>query len=159
MVAETFDHLREMKPKMRAGELIIRLKRARHIKGHEFMCFGKANVFALLTIGGEKRKSKVITNGGTNPVFEEQLSFKIAEHVQFSLYSVMYLHLYDHDLRKDKLRGTVKIEVADLLQANQNDVPIQMFQVMHKDKPRGTVELGLTFIPSNRKAGALIKSP
>ncbi|KAL3685741.1 hypothetical protein R1sor_003763 [Riccia sorocarpa] len=142
----------QTRPMMKAGELIIRLKQADHLKGKSFLWFGRASMYALFTIGGEKRNSKVIHHSGTSPVWNEQLSFKIAEHVHFGLYNTLNVHFFDHELRRRNIpRGTAKIDVAALLEEHKNEVPVQEYQVFYKGKPKGTVELGLTFIPSTRK--------
>ncbi|OAE25534.1 hypothetical protein AXG93_1543s1510 [Marchantia polymorpha subsp. ruderalis] len=103
---------------MRAGELIIHLKGAKGIKGHEFMGLGRANMYAAFCIGGENRKSNVVRNGGSNPQWNEQVSFKIAEYVNFAMYDWLHISLYQpHDIKRNSPRGTVKINVEKLLEA------------------------------------------
>lgn len=137
---------------MRAGELIIHLKGAKGIKGHEFMGLGRANMYAAFCIGGENRKSNVVRNGGSNPQWNEQVSFKIAEYVNFAMYDWLHISLYQpHDIKRNSPRGTVKINVEKLLEVHRNEVPSQSYPVAYKGKQRGMVELALSFIPSRRE--------
>ncbi|KAL3689725.1 hypothetical protein R1sor_016034 [Riccia sorocarpa] len=146
-----FEFASHSKSKMGPGELIIRLKQAKHVSGHDFMCLGRADMYMLFSLGGEKRKSKVIHNAGANPKWNEKISFKIAHHVKFELYETLHLILCEDDMGRDDVRGTAKIDIEKLLVENVNEVPFRSYPVYQDGRQRGTVELALSFIPNFNK--------
>ncbi|KAG6558083.1 hypothetical protein Mapa_000264 [Marchantia paleacea] len=133
----------------RAGELIVRLKQAKGIRGDEAFGFGKADLFANLSLGGEKRTSKVVTDGGANTVWDEEFSFKIAAYVNLTLYQFLKIFIYDQDYCGDSRRGTCKIDVKNLLDKHEDEVPDQEYPVMFQGDQRGVLIVGFSFKPAN----------
>ncbi|BBN08798.1 hypothetical protein MPTK1_4g14560 [Marchantia polymorpha subsp. ruderalis] len=133
----------------RAGELIVRLKQSKGIKGDEALGFGKADVFANMSLGGERRSSKVVTDGGSDSVWDEEFSFKIAAYVNLSLYQYLKIFIYDQDYVYDSRRGTCKIDVKNLLDEHEDEVPDKEYPVMFHGDQRGSLIVGFSFKPAN----------
>ncbi|KAL2632271.1 hypothetical protein R1flu_016957 [Riccia fluitans] len=134
----------------RAGELIIRLKQVKGVRGDEALGIGKADLYANLSLGGEKRSSQVVNDGGGDTAWNEEFSFKIAAYVNMALYEKLRIYIYDSDYWGDSRRGTAWIDVKSLLDEDSPDeIPDQEYPVVFHGEQRGVIIAGFTFKPAN----------
>ncbi|KAG1681358.1 hypothetical protein FOA52_007406 [Chlamydomonas sp. UWO 241] len=126
------------------GVLEVTLRQARGIKDVDKL--GKQDPYAILTHGKQEFKSKVHTDGGKNPVWNQTFLFEQASTSFF-----LKLQLWDkNSMMKDKVIGECKIPLIKALKARPQDVHVVPV-VTKAGTVQGEVYLNLVFVPAELK--------
>ncbi|KAJ3514566.1 hypothetical protein NLJ89_g2306 [Agrocybe chaxingu] len=129
---------------------------------------GKQDPYCLVTVNGEKRRTKAIKRGGQHPEWDEELRFTLFEDVDDVLArtahgdgtppppppkdgkrtknikggKTMKLACYADDPREPDLIGETDVDLTEVLTKGETD---EWFTLTNKDKFAGKVYLELTF--------------
>ncbi|KAL3695376.1 hypothetical protein R1sor_009452 [Riccia sorocarpa] len=134
---------------MGGGELIVRLKQVKGVRGDEALGFGKADLYANLVLGDLKMSSKVVNNGGGDTEWNEEFTFQIGSHVKLVLYEKLRIYIYDADYWGDSRRGTAWIDLKHLIEGGGDEIPHTEYPVKFHGEQKGVVIVGFTFKPAN----------
>ncbi|MCO5602284.1 hypothetical protein L7F22_056413 [Adiantum nelumboides] len=125
---------------MPEGTVELELIKGHDLKDVEFL--GKSDPFAVMCVGDQKQKSKVVKGGGKSPVWNESFLFEIPDGPH-----ELQIAIFDDEGRGEaEAMGTVTIPLNQLFLERQL-APCK-FQVQRPDgKFDGELELGLKFFP------------
>ncbi|PPQ77311.1 hypothetical protein CVT25_010893 [Psilocybe cyanescens] len=148
------------------GTLIVVVLRANHLPNKRHI--GKQDPYCLVTVNGEKRRTKAIKRGGQHPEWDEEIRFTLFEDVEDVLArtargtgtppmpppkddkkikkikggKTMKVACYADDPREPDLIGEVEVDLTEVLTKGETD---EWFTLTSKDKFAGKVYLELTF--------------
>ncbi|KAF8205143.1 hypothetical protein BJ912DRAFT_940451 [Pholiota molesta] len=147
------------------GTLIVVVLRANHLPNKRHI--GKQDPYCLVTVNGEKRRTKAIKRGGQHPEWDEEIRFTLYEDVEDVLARTahgdnppppppkeekkqksikggksMKVACYADDPREPDLIGDVDVDLTEVLTKGETD---EWFTLTNKDKFAGKVYLELTF--------------
>ncbi|KAI0786377.1 hypothetical protein C8Q75DRAFT_880942 [Abortiporus biennis] len=148
------------------GTLIAVILKARNLPNKRHI--GKQDPYCLVTLNGEKRRTKAIRRGGQHPEWDEEIRFNLYEddEVESAVTSLdgtppppppkkddksppkikggrsMLIACYAEDLREPDFIGEAKVDLTEVLTKGETD---EWFTLMNKDKYSGEVYLELTF--------------
>ncbi|KAH9482869.1 Ingression protein fic1 [Psilocybe cubensis] len=148
------------------GTLIVVVLRANHLPNKRHI--GKQDPYCLVTVNGEKRRTKAIKRGGQHPEWDEEIRFTLFEDVEDVLArtargtgtppapppkddkkvkkikggKTMKVACYADDPREPDLIGEVEVDLTEVLTKGETD---EWFTLTNKDKFAGKVYLELTF--------------
>ncbi|CAA7259512.1 unnamed protein product [Cyclocybe aegerita] len=148
------------------GTLVVIIIRANHLPNKRHI--GKQDPYCLVTVNGEKRRTKAIKRGGQHPEWDEELRFTLFEDVDDVLArtahgdstppppppkdgkrtksikggKTMKLACYADDPREPDLIGETDVDLTEVLTKGETD---EWFTLTNKDKFAGKVYLELTF--------------
>ncbi|MCO5597581.1 hypothetical protein L7F22_051660 [Adiantum nelumboides] len=115
------------------------------IKGHDLKdveAFGKSDPYVTLAIGGQKRRSKTINDGGKSPVWNESFLFEIPDGPHD-----LDIHVFDQEKHgSDEAMGSVNISLIKLF-AERQIAPCAYKVQRPNGKFEGELVLGLKFFP------------
>ena len=127
-----------------AGHLTVRVERGRKLADTDLI--GKQDPYVIMTLDGEvrsfRRQTKVDTDGGTEPVWDETFHFDIVDHYQLD-FDVM-----DRDLAsEDDVIGRCSISLLEVFKLGFLDewVPITVRSKWGRLEQRGDVKLTIDF--------------
>jgi len=125
------------------GTLALTIVDAKDVKSDDF---GKQDPYAVVTVGNhavEKHKTQVDKRGGTAPVWNEILTFKLDNS---SPGTKVHISLYDHDVFKDHPIGHAKLTLAELLaNRGKGNQYYQIHEKHHGDRIVGCVGISTEF--------------
>ncbi|KAF4619524.1 hypothetical protein D9613_005481 [Agrocybe pediades] len=148
------------------GTLIVVVLRANHLPNKRHI--GKQDPYCLVTVNGEKRRTKAIKRGGQHPEWDEEIRFTLFEDVDDVLArtahgngtppppppkddkktkrikggKTMKVACYADDPREPDLIGETEVDLTEVLTKGETD---EWFTLTYKDKFAGKVYLELTF--------------
>ncbi|KAF8803710.1 hypothetical protein BYT27DRAFT_7108876 [Phlegmacium glaucopus] len=148
------------------GTLIVVVSRANHLPNKRHI--GKQDPYCLVTVNGEKRRTKAIKRGGQHPEWDEEIRFTVFEDVDDMLArtargdataplpppkddkknkkikggKTMKLACYADDPREPELIGETDVDLTEVLTRGETD---DWFTLSNKDKFAGKVYMELTF--------------
>lgn len=148
------------------GTLIVVVLRANHLPNKRHI--GKQDPYCLVTVNGERRRTKAIKRGGQHPEWDEEIRFTLFEDVEDVLArtahgdgtppppppkddkklkkikggKTMKLACYADDPREPDLIGDAEVDLTEVLTKGETD---EWFTLSNKDKFAGKVYLELTF--------------
>ncbi|KAF8974387.1 hypothetical protein BDZ97DRAFT_1647414 [Flammula alnicola] len=151
------------------GTLIVVVLRANHLPNKRHI--GKQDPYCLVTVNGEKRRTKAIKRGGQHPEWDEEIRFTLFEDVEDVLARTAHGHgtppppppkddkkikrikggktmkvaCYADDPREPDLIGDVEVDLTEVLTKGETDALAEWFTLTNKDKFAGKVYLELTF--------------
>ena len=118
------------------GKLHVRVRSAKLTRDTEI--FGQMDPYCLLTIGGQKEKTKVHKKGGKKPRWDQEFSFVCKGEEE------MLVDCFDEDtFKKDDLVGTGLIQLNAVLNGSYNGKVI----IYYKKKSAGELYIDLEFTP------------
>ncbi|XP_057822815.1 elicitor-responsive protein 3 [Cryptomeria japonica] len=122
------------------GTLEVLLVKAQGLHNTEF--FSKMDPYALLKCQTQEHKSKVASNQGSNPEWNEKFVFKLSEGA-----SDLIIRIMDKDrFSADDFIGEAKISLKAVLM--EGSIPPTPYSVVLLDKTYcGQIKVGLTFTP------------
>ena len=105
----------------------------------------KQDPYVYVTIGKQKSKSKVVNNGGSSPVFnnEELLLYVGVDDWQKG----GKIELWDDDLGSDDLIASTNLNILHMMATNGNVRKDPSFQLWNGDKECGTLSAMAYFLP------------
>ncbi|KAF8211315.1 hypothetical protein K438DRAFT_33739 [Mycena galopus ATCC 62051] len=143
------------------GTLIVVILKANHLPNKRNI--GKQDPYCLVSVNGEKQRTKVVKRGGQHPEWDEEIRFKLFEDDSMMINgpdgappplppkdgkknikggSVMKLSCFADDPREPSLIGQADVDLTEVLTKGETD---EWFTLMNKDKFAGKVYLELTF--------------
>ncbi|RDB23223.1 Ingression protein fic1 [Hypsizygus marmoreus] len=147
------------------GTLIVVVLKANHLPNKRHI--GKQDPYCVVTVNGEKRRTKAIKRGGQHPEWDEEVRFTLFEDVgdlpriangdssapppppkdengpkKIKGGKVMKLACFADDPREPDLIGETDVDLTEVLTKGETD---EWFTLMNKDKFSGKVYLELTF--------------
>ncbi|KAF8665794.1 hypothetical protein AX16_000239 [Volvariella volvacea WC 439] len=148
------------------GTLIVVVLRANHLPNKRHI--GKQDPYCVVTLNGERRRTKAIKRGGQHPEWDEEIRFTLFEDVEDLLArttmesdippppppkddsllnrvkggKTLKLACYADDFREPDLIGEAYVDLTEVLTKGETD---DWFTLMNKDKFAGKVYLELTF--------------
>ncbi|KAF8897340.1 hypothetical protein BD779DRAFT_368600 [Infundibulicybe gibba] len=149
------------------GTLIVVILRAAHLPNKRNI--GKQDPYCVVSVNGEKRRTKAIRRGGQHPEWDEEIRFTLFEDVEDVLDRTahtdgtppppppkddirgpkrikggksMALACYADDPREPDLIGETTVDLTEVLTKGETD---EWFTLSNKDKFAGKVYLELTF--------------
>ncbi|EFI27740.1 calcineurin temperature suppressor Cts1 [Coprinopsis cinerea okayama7 len=149
------------------GTLIVVVLKANHLPNKRHI--GKQDPYCVVTVNGEKRRTKAIKRGGQHPEWDEEIRFTLFENTDDVLARTarsrddtppplppkdtplperikggkfMKLACYADDAREPDLIGETDVDLTEVLTKGETD---EWFNLSNKDKFAGKVYLELTF--------------
>ncbi|TFK29310.1 hypothetical protein FA15DRAFT_632252 [Coprinopsis marcescibilis] len=149
------------------GTLIVVILKANHLPNKRHI--GKQDPYCVVTVNGEKRRTKAIKRGGQHPEWDEEIRFILYEDTddvltrtakpfdgtppplppkeKFSLRNIkggkiMKLTCFADDAREPDFIGEADVDLTEVLTKGETD---EWFTLNNKDKFAGKVYLELTF--------------
>ncbi|KAJ6516075.1 hypothetical protein C8R45DRAFT_958655 [Mycena sanguinolenta] len=143
------------------GTLVAVILKANHLPNKRNI--GKQDPYCVVSVNGEKQRTKVIKRGGQHPEWDEELRFKLYEDQPVTANgpdgappplppkdgkknikggSVMKLSCFADDPREPSLIGQTDVDLTEVLTKGETD---EWFTLLNKDKFAGKVYLELTF--------------
>ncbi|KIP12811.1 hypothetical protein PHLGIDRAFT_27185 [Phlebiopsis gigantea 11061_1 CR5-6] len=147
------------------GTLIVVVLKARNLPNKRHI--GKQDPYCLITVNGEKRRTKAIKRGGQHPEWDEEIRFTVFEDdtepsaplgpngtppppppkkekgpPSIKGGKFMTVTCYADDVREPDFIGEAKVDLTEALTKGETD---EWFTIMSKDKYSGEVYLELTF--------------
>ncbi|XP_074032959.1 extended synaptotagmin-like protein 2 [Leptinotarsa decemlineata] len=129
----------ELKATEPEGVLRVHVFEARHLmkKDVSILGKGKSDPYAVVTVGAQEYKTKVIDNS-VDPKWDYWCEFQILE----SNGQQLYIHLWDKDdTGDDENLGRATIEVSNIVKKGNDDMWVTLEQAKH-----GMVHLRLTWL-------------
>ena len=124
------------------GVLVITCYEGRNLKNMELI--GKMDPYCKFTLGKEKKQTKVVKKGGTNPYFnEEEVRFWISER---NWGAPLVVSLFDQDIASSDLIGGRRFSLLPFF--TQSEAMQDWFEITNKGKPTGEVQLKFEFFPA-----------
>ncbi|KAK7061563.1 ingression protein fic1, partial [Favolaschia claudopus] len=148
-------------PGREIGTLIVVILKANHLPNKRNI--GKQDPYCLVSLNGEKQRTKVIKRGGQHPEWDEEIRFRIYEEEPITATgpdgappppppkdgkrrikggAIMKLSCFADDPREPSLIGQTDVDLTEVLTLGETD---EWFTLMNKDKFAGKVYLELTF--------------
>ncbi|KAI5055630.1 hypothetical protein GOP47_0029151 [Adiantum capillus-veneris] len=125
---------------MPEGTVEIELIKGHDLKDVEFL--GKSDPYAVLSIGEQKQKSKIVKDGGKSPVWNESFLFEIPDGPH-----ELEIALFDQEKHGgDEAMGTIMIPLNQLFLERQL-APCKFKVQKPNGKFDGELEIGLKFFP------------
>ncbi|CAG9823459.1 unnamed protein product [Phaedon cochleariae] len=134
----------ELKAPEPEGVLRVHVFEARHLmkKDISMLGKGKSDPYAVITVGAQEFKTKVIDNN-VDPKWDYWCEFQILE----SNGQQLYIHVWDKDdTGDDENLGRATIEVSNIVKKGSDDIWVTLEQVKH-----GMVHLRLTWLSLSKK--------
>ncbi|KAG5636508.1 hypothetical protein H0H81_007767 [Sphagnurus paluster] len=147
------------------GTLIVVVLKANHLPNKRHI--GKQDPYCVVTVNGEKRRTKAIKRGGQHPEWDEEVRFTLYEDTsdlgnwdaqgdgsppppppkergpkKIKGGKTMRLACFADDPREPDLIGETDVDLTEVLTKGETD---EWFTLMNKDKFSGKVYLELTF--------------
>ncbi|TEB35493.1 hypothetical protein FA13DRAFT_1728302 [Coprinellus micaceus] len=149
------------------GTLIVVVLKANHLPNKRHI--GKQDPYCVVTVNGEKRRTKAVKRGGQHPEWDEEIRFTLYEDTEDVLArtgartdgsppplppkagstvkkikggKIMKLACYADDSREPDLIGEADVNLTEVLTKGETD---EWFDLTNKDKFAGKVYLELTF--------------
>ncbi|KAJ7276212.1 hypothetical protein B0H12DRAFT_1084166 [Mycena haematopus] len=143
------------------GTLIVVILKANHLPNKRNI--GKQDPYCLVSVNGEKQRTKVLKRGGQHPEWDDEIRFKLYEDDTLITNgpdgappppppkdgkknikggSIMKLSCFADDPREPTLIGQTDVDLTEVLTKGETD---EWFTLMNKDKFAGKVYLELTF--------------
>ncbi|KAF5333108.1 hypothetical protein D9611_002334 [Ephemerocybe angulata] len=148
------------------GTLIVVVLKANHLPNKRHI--GKQDPYCVVTVNGEKRRTKAIKRGGQHPEWDDEIRFTLYEDTEDVLArtakkdgsppplppksgsplkkikggKLMKLACYADDSREPDLIGDADVDLTEVLTKGETD---EWFTLTNKDKFAGKVYLELTF--------------
>ncbi|KAG5648671.1 hypothetical protein DXG03_000017 [Asterophora parasitica] len=152
------------------GTLIVVVLKANHLPNKRHI--GKQDPYCVVTVNGEKRRTKAIKRGGQHPEWDEEIRFTLFEDDAINREpqahgtpprpppketrgpkkikggKTMKLACFADDAREPDLIGETDVDLGEVLTKGETD---EWFTLMNKDKFSGKVYLELTFWSNAKK--------
>ncbi|TFK76097.1 hypothetical protein BDN72DRAFT_831542 [Pluteus cervinus] len=146
------------------GTLIVVVLKANHLPNKRHI--GKQDPYCVVSVDGEKRRTKAIKRGGQHPEWDEEIRFTIYEDLDTPSHAVrengtppppppkdngkkkikggnkMKVACYADDFREPDFIGETYVDLTEVLTTGETD---EWFTLMNKEKFAGKVYLELTF--------------
>ncbi|KAF7331934.1 Ingression protein fic1 [Mycena kentingensis (nom. inval.)] len=144
------------------GTLVVVVLKANHLPNKRNI--GKQNPYCVVSIDGEKQRTKVVKRGGQHPEWDEEIRFTMFEEDpelgvtgpngeppplppkdgkrRIKGGSIMKLSCFADDPREPDLIGQTDVDLTEVLTRGETD---EWFTLSNKDKFAGKVYLELTF--------------
>ncbi|KAJ7904333.1 hypothetical protein B0H14DRAFT_2490938 [Mycena olivaceomarginata] len=143
------------------GTLIVVILKANHLPNKRNI--GKQDPYCLVSVNGEKQRTKVIKRGGQHPEWDEEIRFKLYEDDALMPNgpdgappplppkdgkrnikggTIMKLSCFADDPREPSLIGQADVDLTEVLTKGETD---EWFTLMNKEKFAGKVYIELTF--------------
>ncbi|KAK7276279.1 hypothetical protein RIF29_17417 [Crotalaria pallida] len=141
---------------MTIGFMEVLLVKAKGL--HEQDIFARMDPYVLLQYKGQERKSSVVHEGGSNPVWNEKIVFRVEYPGSGDQYK-LYLKIMDKDVfSADDFVGQATIYVKDLLAAGaengSSELHPRKYSVVGADQSYcGEIEVGITFTRKEEEYG------
>lgn len=138
----------ELKAPEPEGVLRVHVIEARHLMKKDISVLGKgkSDPYAVVTVGAQEFKTKVIDNS-VDPKWDYWCEFQILE----SNGQQLYIHLWDKDdTGDDESLGRATIEVSNIVKKGSDDMWLTLEQAKH-----GMVHLRLTWLTLSKNYGDL----
>ncbi|PFH52870.1 hypothetical protein AMATHDRAFT_139040 [Amanita thiersii Skay4041] len=147
------------------GTLIVVVLKANHLPNKRHI--GKQDPYCVVTVNGEKRRTKAIKRGGQHPEWDEEIRFMLYEDTEDPSESThkdgtpppippkssrgpkkikggrnMKIACFADDPREPDFIGEADVDLTEVLTKGETD---EWFVLSNKDKFAGKVYLELTF--------------
>ncbi|KAI5894048.1 uncharacterized protein SCHCODRAFT_02497908 [Schizophyllum commune H4-8] len=149
------------------GTLIVVILKANHLPNKRHI--GKQDPYCVVTVNGEKRRTKAIKRGGQHPEWDEEIRFTLYEDTDDILQRTaqddgtppppppkdnrkgpkkikggksMHMACFADDPREPDLIGETNVDLTEVLTKGETD---DWFDLSYKDRFAGKVYLELTF--------------
>ncbi|TRM68272.1 hypothetical protein BD626DRAFT_545431 [Schizophyllum amplum] len=149
------------------GTLIVVVLKANHLPNKRHI--GKQDPYCVVTVNGDKRRTKAIKRGGQHPEWDEEIRFTLYEDTDDILErtlnadgtppppppkddrqgpkkikggKAMHMACFADDPREPDLIGETHVDLTEVLTKGETD---DWFDLSHKDRFAGKVYLELTF--------------
>ncbi|KAF7313645.1 Calcineurin temperature suppressor Cts1 [Mycena chlorophos] len=143
------------------GTLIVVVLKAQHLPNKRHI--GKQDPYCLVSVNGQKQRTKVIKKGGQHPEWDDELRFTMYEEDADTTVgpngsppppppkdgkrkiqggTTMKLSCFADDPREPDLIGQADVDLTEVLTKGETD---EWFNLANKDKFAGKVYLELTF--------------
>ncbi|KAL1743325.1 hypothetical protein HDZ31DRAFT_83507 [Schizophyllum fasciatum] len=149
------------------GTLIVVILKANHLPNKRHI--GKQDPYCVVTVNGEKRRTKAIKRGGQHPEWDEEIRFTLYEDTDDILQrtaredgtppppppkdnrkgpknikggKTMHMACFADDPREPDLIGETNVDLTEVLTKGETD---DWFDLSYKDRFAGKVYLELTF--------------
>ena len=126
-------------PELKRGLLTVYIDAGRDLKNCEVV--GKQDPYVCVTFNDKTKKTKVITKGGSDPVWKEKVVFNVEEG-SASPDSEVLIEIYDKDTLLDDLVGLVKAPLS-VLYGPSTWRPVRLSS--KSDKQKGEIGIGINF--------------
>ncbi|KAM1294594.1 hypothetical protein ACFX13_014898 [Malus domestica] len=125
---------------MPRGTLEVNLVNAKGLKNTEF--FGNMDPYVIITCKKQQKKSKVATAQGSNPEWNENFVFSVADGV-----TELHLMIMDKDTgTADDFVGELSIPLRTIYE--EGKLPPMKYNVLRNKKYHGEIKIGFTFTPA-----------
>ncbi|KAJ7507650.1 hypothetical protein B0H11DRAFT_1967910 [Mycena galericulata] len=144
------------------GTLVVVILKANHLPNKRNI--GKQDPYCVVSVNGEKQRTKVIKRGGQHPEWDDEIRFTLYEDdIEVAINKpdgtppppppkdgkrnikggrIMKLSCFADDPREPDLIGQADVDLTEVLTKGETD---EWFTLMNKDKFAGKVYLELTF--------------
>ncbi|ESK97427.1 calcineurin temperature suppressor cts1 [Moniliophthora roreri MCA 2997] len=145
------------------GTLIVVVLKANHLPNKRHI--GKQDPYCVVTVNGQKQRTKALKKGGQHPEWDEELRFKVYEEEippptdgsgnpptpppkdgkpvnKIQGGTKMRLACFADDLREPDFIGETDVDLTEVLTKGETD---EWFTLMNRDRFAGKVYLELTF--------------
>ena len=109
--------------------------------------------YVVATVGEHKAQSKTVSNGGKNPVFNNEEMLIWCDHKSWK--QQMHMKVYDDDIGRDAVIGETETDLLKIMTPEDkgdadNEGEIVMSNLKKKKKDAGQLGYGLRFLPCAR---------
>lgn len=130
----------------RVGIALLTLYEGRNLKNREIL--GKQDPYVTFSIGDKyKKKSQVITDGGINPYFKEEM-FNLWVDRKNWVHDLT-VHVYDEDEGTDDLIGTTKMSLLEMMAETKPDEVKERLVEIYNSKRSHSMYIALISILSS----------
>ncbi|KXZ48798.1 hypothetical protein GPECTOR_25g382 [Gonium pectorale] len=128
---------------LEAGTLRVTLQYAKGIKDCDW--FGRQDPYAKLRVGSQEVRSRMVRDGGRNPVWDETFDFNVINE------NTLEITIMDEDtVVRDDLIGTCSVSLARVREQGVDRVQAPLTAGKKAQRQEGFVALALSFTPNSR---------